>query len=109
MDLVLVIGNVVSTVKDAGLKSFKLLLCRLADASGKPVGGELVCVDAVGAGPGEFCFIARGSSARQTEATRSRPVDAVVCGIIDSVERDGRVVFRKHGEPDKVKGTDAAG
>lgn len=100
MDLVIVTGNVVSTVKDAGLGGFKLLLCRPADAAGNPVGRELVCVDAVGAGPGELCYIARGSSARQTEATRERPVDAVICGIVDSVECEGRVVFRKHGRPD---------
>ncbi|MCX7020947.1 MAG: EutN/CcmL family microcompartment protein [bacterium] len=100
MDLVLVTGNVVSTVKDAGLTGFKLLLCRPAGADGKPTGDELICVDAVGAGPGELCFIARGSSARQTEPTRNRPVDAVVCGIVDSIESDGRVVFRKHGKPD---------
>ena len=87
-------------VKDRGLAGFKLLLCRPAGADGRPVGEELVCVDAVGAGQGELCFIARGSSARQTEATRERPVDAVICGIVDSIESDGRVVFRKHGQPD---------
>jgi microcompartment protein CcmK/EutM len=100
MDLVIVIGNVVSTAKDEALVGFKLLLCRPADAAGQAVGPELVCVDAVGAGVGELCYISRGSSARQTEATRNRPVDAVICGIVDSVESDGRVVYRKHGAPD---------
>jgi len=38
---------------------------------------------------------AHGSSARQTEITKNRPVDAVIMAIIDSLEVDGKVVFRK--------------
>ena len=31
----------------------------------------------------------QGSSARMTEATREAPVDAVIIGIVDTVELDG--------------------
>jgi microcompartment protein CcmK/EutM len=40
-------------------------------------------------------LVAQGSSARLTDVSRDRPVDAVICGIVDSVERDGRDVFVK--------------
>jgi microcompartment protein CcmK/EutM len=49
----------------------------------------------VGAGEGELVLVAQGSSARLTEVSKDKPVDAVICGIVDAVERDGRDVFTK--------------
>jgi microcompartment protein CcmK/EutM len=43
-----------------------------------------VAADAVGAGPEEMVLVASGSSARQTQVTDKRPVDAVVMAIVDS-------------------------
>jgi microcompartment protein CcmK/EutM len=91
-----VVGTVVSTRKDPGLARFKLLLVREVDASFAPTGATLVAADAVGAGPDELVLVAAGSSARMTEATRDKPVDAVVCGIVDAVEIDGRDAWLKH-------------
>ena len=47
----------------------------------KPAGGSVVAVDAVGAGVGEMVLFASGSSARQTERTDKKPVDAVVMAM----------------------------
>ena len=96
MILARVLGTVVSTRKDAGLSGLKLLLAREVDGSFAPAGNQVVAVDAVGAGVGEIVLIAAGSSARLTEATRDRPVDHVICGIVDAVEVDGRDVYLKH-------------
>jgi microcompartment protein CcmK/EutM len=96
MILAQVLGTVVSTRKDAALMSLKLMLCREVDAAFKPTGNYVVAADAVGAGSGELVLVAAGSSARLTEVTRDRPVDAVICGIVDSVESGGRDVYRKH-------------
>ena len=95
MILAQVLGTVVSTRKDAGLSGLKLLLAREVDASFRPAGTQVVAVDAVGAGAGELVLIAAGSSARLTEATRDRPVDHVICGIVDAVEVEGRDVYLK--------------
>ena len=38
---------------------------------------------------------ASGSSARQTERTRDRPVDAVVMAIVDTWDVDGKHVYEK--------------
>jgi len=89
-------GTVVSTRKDSGLLGLKLLLVREVDAAFAPTGNLLVAVDAVGAGTGELVLVASGSSARLTEVSRDKPVDAVISGIVDSVEVDGRDVYRKH-------------
>ena len=58
-------------------------------------GKTIVAVDAVGAGVGDVVMFAAGSSARQTEVTKERPVDATVMAIVDLVEEDGEYVYRK--------------
>jgi microcompartment protein CcmK/EutM len=68
---------------------------RPCDVRGEPTGAPLVAADAVGAGLGEVVLIAQGSSARQTEATQNRPVDAVVMAIVDLLDADGALTFRK--------------
>ena len=97
MILAEVLGTVVSTRKDSGLMSLKLLLVREVDASFKPVGNLVVAADAVGAGEGELVLVAQGSSARLTEVSRERPVDAVICGIVDAVEIGGKDAWLKRG------------
>ena len=96
MILAQVQGTVVATRKDAGLLGLKLLLVREVDAGFQATGNMLVAVDAVGAGAGELVLVASGSSARLTEVSRDKPVDAVISAIVESVEVDGRDVFRKN-------------
>jgi microcompartment protein CcmK/EutM len=52
-------------------------------------------VDAVGAGEGELVLIAAGSSRVSPKTTKDRPVDHVICGIVDTVETEGRDVYVK--------------
>ena len=84
-----VVGTVVSTRKEDELAGLKFLLVKACDADGKPTGGTVVAVDAVGAGVGEIVLYASGSSARQTKATKDRPVDATIMAIVDQVEIEG--------------------
>jgi microcompartment protein CcmK/EutM len=91
-----VLGTVVATRKDPQLRGFKFLMVREVDFERTPTGAYLVAADAVGAGAGEFVLVASGSSARMTELTKDRPVDAVIMAIVDTVEIEGRVVFEKY-------------
>lgn len=91
-----VVGTVVCTRKDEKLVGSKLQIVEpisLADqsADGKP----LVAVDTVGAGEGEIVLVVSGSSARQTSRTQNTPVDAVIMAIVDSIEMNGKLVYRK--------------
>ena len=95
MLLAQVLGTVVSTRKDRGLLGLKLLLTREVDAAFKPSGAFVVAADAVGAGADEIVLLAQGSSARMTEVSREKPVDAVIVGIVDAVEMDGKDVYLK--------------
>jgi microcompartment protein CcmK/EutM len=96
MILAQVMGTVVSTRKDSGLMGLKLLLVREVDGQFKPTGAFVVAADAVGAGHDELVLVAQGSSARMTEVSRDKPVDAVIAGIVDTVEQGGRDVYLKH-------------
>ncbi len=95
MTLGRVVGTVVATRKEERLTGFKLQLVEAVDLDMRPTGGFTVAVDAVGAGVGEIVLTAAGSSARLTELTRDRPVDAVIMAIVDSVETGGEVRFDK--------------
>jgi microcompartment protein CcmK/EutM len=97
MDIVSVIGTVVATQKVGELEGYKLLLVADPDA---PSGSEAatVAIDTVGAGVGERVLIVRGSSARAAAGLSDSPVDAVIVGIVDQIDQDGRTVFRKKDE-----------
>ena len=90
-----VVGTVVSTRKEPTLSGSKLLLVRGLDLEGKPTATLVVAVDAVGAGVGEVVLYASGSSARQTEMTKDRPVDATIMAIVDQLEVDGKLKYVK--------------
>ena len=90
-----VVGTLVSTRKDPKLEGLKFLVLQRLNIEGQPIEGYVVAVDAVGAGVEEVVMYATGSSARQTVLTDQRPCDAVIMGIVDTWEVDGRVVYQK--------------
>jgi microcompartment protein CcmK/EutM len=90
-----VIGTTISTIKDEKVRGSKLLILRQTNETGEFVGKPYVAVDLVDAGVGDLVLSGHGSSARQTYQTKDCPVDAVVIAVIDHLEVDGEVVFRK--------------
>jgi ethanolamine utilization protein EutN len=93
MFLAKIIGNVVSTQKNVRFLGSKLMLIQpYITREGKLVesGSSVVAVDSVGAGEGELVMFTQGSSARLTDTTKDLPVDAVIVGIVDTVEVAGR-------------------
>jgi microcompartment protein CcmK/EutM len=95
MRIARVIGSAVATVKETSLVGHKLLLVREADESNQVTGSVFVAVDVVGAGTGELVLVTEGSAARHSGTTSGQPVDAVIMAILDSLEVDGTVTFRK--------------
>ena len=91
-----VVGTVVSTINAPVFDGRRLLVCDLLDASGRPDGGYLICVDTVGAGAGEAVLIVdEGNSARQVIGMPTAPVRSVVVGVIDELIADGEVVLHE--------------
>ena len=81
-----VVGTVWATRKDEQLVGMKLQLVRELGLDGKLKSKFVVAVDSVGAGVGATVRCAQGSSARQTELTRNKPVDAVINAIVDKFD-----------------------
>jgi microcompartment protein CcmK/EutM len=95
MQIARVTGTLVATRKEPTLDGLKLLVVRPCDVTGNPTGSPLVAADGVGAGIGEIVLLAAGSSARQTVATKDRPVDAVIMAIVDLLEVEGDLKYKK--------------
>jgi microcompartment protein CcmK/EutM len=95
MQLARVVGTVVSTRKEPNMEGLKLLVVRPLDEEGRDAANALVAADAVGAGPDEVVLIAAGSSARQTQMTDKKPVDAVVMAIVDTWYVGDKEKYRK--------------
>jgi microcompartment protein CcmK/EutM len=95
MTLGTVVGTVVATRKEQTLEGLRFMLVRLVDVDGQETGGFVVAADAVGAGPGEMVLVASGSSARQTQATNNRPVDAVIMAIVDTWDVGRETKYKK--------------
>jgi ethanolamine utilization protein EutN len=99
MFLARVEGSVVSTKKDPSMSGRKLLLLRPQLVDDKDTtkfrGGAntIVAVDSVGAGIGEMVLFCQGSSARLAPNLKDAPVDAVVIGIVDTVDVLGRQIY----------------
>lgn len=99
MFLAKVEGSVVATKKDASMSGRKLLLLRpqLVDEKDpsrfRPGVNTVVAVDSVGAGIGEMVLFCQGSSARLAPNLKDAPVDAVIIGIVDSVDVLGKQIY----------------
>ena len=83
MQLARVIGEVVSTIKDANLTGMKLLVLQPLTAAGESAGRTLVALDSVGAGVGENVFFVRGREAAFPFYPVEPPTDAAIVGIVD--------------------------
>lgn len=91
-----VVGTVVATRKTESLEGLKLLLVKNVSASARAEKGYVVAADAVGAGVGEVVLYATGSSARQTDVTDKRPVDAIIMGVVDEWDVEGKTIYTKY-------------
>ncbi len=91
-----VVGTVVATRKEERLTGLKFQIVKVINVDLEPTGQFLIAADAVGAGYGEVVLCSQGSSARLTAKTKDCPVDAVIMGIVDTIEIQGKVVFEKY-------------
>jgi microcompartment protein CcmK/EutM len=94
-----VTGSLVATQKVASMTGHKLLMVEPYRVDEKardrlvPTGRSFVVVDTLGAGPGEMVLVCQGSSARLTPETEKLPIDAVVIGLIGTVDVEGNVIY----------------
>lgn len=80
-----VLGSVVSTRKSEKLVGNKFMIVEPASGMGSQA-GQVVAVDNIGAGIGEYVLVATGSAARIGCDRADAPIDAAIVGIIDDGE-----------------------
>jgi ethanolamine utilization protein EutN len=82
-----VTGSIVSTIHHPIVEGRTLLVAERLDQNGRPSGGYLIAVDAIGAGQGETVLILdEGSGARQILGDDAAPVRSIVVGIVDALD-----------------------
>lgn len=96
MKIARVIGSTISTIKSPRIQNTKLLLCWETDPYGNDeLGVPYAAIDLVDAGIGDLVLTCHGSAARQTNITKDTPTDAVIMAVLDHLEVDGEITFRK--------------
>ena len=77
-----VVGSIVSTRKSEKLIGNKFMIIEPVEPM-KGDGRQIVAIDIIGAGIGEYVLISLGSAARIGCGMEDAPVDAAIMGIID--------------------------
>ncbi|MEI6561968.1 MAG: EutN/CcmL family microcompartment protein [Verrucomicrobiota bacterium] len=102
MILARVEGSIVASKKNEKMTGSKFLVVRplVVDSPTarefRPGTSTLVAVDTLGAGEGEVVLVVQGSSARLAADDKNSPVDAVVIGLVDTVDLGKNLLYRAH-------------
>ena len=88
-----VVGNVVSTVKNATQYGYKLLLIEFIDTEGNPISPRQIAFDAAHAGVGDIVLInVDGGAAKMLLEDQEVIADLTICGVLDHFSFDGEIV-----------------
>ncbi|MHC0036407.1 EutN/CcmL family microcompartment protein [Pseudoneobacillus sp. C159] len=92
MQMGTIIGNVWATRKEDHLAGLKFLFVQPELPDGTIVDPPFVAVDRIGAGVGDRVLVTRGSAAANMTGELKLPIDALVIGIIDSIDVERKEV-----------------
>ena len=79
-----VVGSIVSTRKCDNLVGNKFMIVEPVEKMKEGL-QQLVAIDYIGAGIGEYVLVSQGSAARLGGGRENAPVDAAIVGIIDDI------------------------
>lgn len=91
MKLARVVGNVVSTIKDAGFAGQKLMIVDYLDDDGNLTGNNAIVFDVADAGIGDTVLVAADGGAASILLGRQCIGDQTICGVIDHLTCDGKI------------------
>jgi carbon dioxide concentrating mechanism protein CcmL len=90
-----VVGTIVSSTIDDGIKGSRYLLIEKTDQYGNKLGDYIVALDILGVANDELVMVTEGSPSRETPETVNKPVDALIVGIVDLIDQNETVVYSK--------------
>jgi microcompartment protein CcmK/EutM len=83
----------VAPIKTTSHQNWKLLVVRPIDTKGQFVGPSIIAIDVAKAGVGDCVLVIQeGNSIRSIMNDRKGAVDALVIGVIDYIEENGKQV-----------------
>lgn len=86
-----VTGTVVATKKHPRLEGNRLLIVQPVDLEKRLTGSAFLALDVVDAGEGDLVLVNReGGGARIVFGDQKIPIQAVVVGVVDGVDIEGR-------------------
>ena len=83
-----VIGKVVNSVADEGLRGYALLIVQPLSPTRQPKGAPVIALDRVGVGPGEEVFCETSKEAGLGLPKELVPTDASIVARVDAVHLD---------------------
>jgi carbon dioxide concentrating mechanism protein CcmL len=90
-----VVGTIVCNTNNDRMIGSRYLLIDKTDQHGKRKGDYLVALDVLGVAYNELVMVTEGSPSRETPLTINKPLDALVVGIVDLIDEDNTVVYKK--------------
>ncbi|PFJ16610.1 ethanolamine utilization protein EutN [Bacillus cereus] len=81
-----VVGSIWATRKDEKLNGWKFLVIKPLSYNKTRDTEIFVAADNAGAGIGDTVLVSQGSAARASVESQDVPIDAVIVGIVDSLE-----------------------
>ncbi|MEY2612889.1 MAG: Ethanolamine utilization protein EutN [Planctomycetota bacterium] len=92
MQLAIVLGNAISTVKHRSLENVKLLVCQPLAADGcSRDGAPVIVADYLGAGAGEKIMLTSdGAAVRELYGLQNSPLRWTVLGLVDADLRNNK-------------------
>lgn len=86
-----VTGTVVATKKHPRLEGNRLLIVQPVDLDKRLTGSSFLALDVVDAGEGDLVLVNReGGGARIVFGDHQIPIQAIVVGVVDGVDVEGR-------------------
>jgi carbon dioxide concentrating mechanism protein CcmL len=90
-----VVGTIVCSSRNDGIEGARYLLVEKTSPQGEKKGDYIVALDIIGAGPEEMVMVTEGSPSRETPQTVNKPLDALIVGIVDLIDENEKVIYRK--------------
>jgi len=86
-------GTITSSANSIDIPGGRYLLVNKCNQQGQLKNDFLVALDLVSAGNDEMVMVC--TAARETPTTRNKAIDAVIVGIVDTIDENEKVVYKK--------------
>lgn len=90
-----VAGTIVSSSVNVGIDGARYLLIDKCNQQGEKKNDFIIALDLIGAKNDEMVIISESTSARETMITSNKAVDAIIIGIIDMIDENEKITYRK--------------